>query len=107
MPNTPTNQAILEAMSREFMQPEITAKLSWYEIDGTRGITFVDVDTIGHVDLTSLWNEETETADYSRFTDYYEGEIQDIRVLVGFGPSLSTRLSRLHRLVRVRHAGRS
>lgn len=70
-----------------FMQREITGRITWIEIDGTHGTTWIPGDMFN---LEAVKKElEKDEPDLSIFQDYYEGEIWEAYVIEGFGCRLS------------------
>lgn len=86
---TQTNDVdrILEAMSREFMEPSFTVKLHWLKIDGNQGITFVTLADLGanRKDFTLL----SEEAQLATAQAYYEGTPDSVEIIAGYGACLS------------------
>jgi len=78
-----------------FMQRQITNKLTWLEIDGTHGLTVVDASDFGKIWsnlAVTPYADMTETEQewiVEDLEDYYEGTIQDVSLIVGYGARLS------------------
>jgi len=63
-----------------FIEPQITGKQKWYQIDGNCGITNVPFEVIGKASLRSV----------AKFRDYYEGsDIYRVELVIGYGARLS------------------
>lgn len=77
-----------------FMQRQITKKRRWIEIDGTCGVTAVDLE-----DLTQDQRKIADSVDgddsadsadlQAHFGEYYEGKVQSVTVREGYGARLS------------------
>lgn len=76
-------------MSQSFMQQQITRKISWIQIDGNQGTTFVAAEDVADSGL--LVGESTDDEDViERYADYYDGhDIHTIGLIEGFGVRLS------------------
>lgn len=78
-----------------FMNAEITEEQNWYSIDGTCGGTHVPADVVGTLEgLANIGDEITDDppefpASLRALADYYEGEIQSVELIKGFGARLS------------------
>ena len=56
-----------------FMQPQVTAKSDWWEIDGTRGIEVFPAEYFGHDEAVNN----------------YSGEVWKVNLVSGYGARLS------------------
>lgn len=75
-------------MSQSFMQRQVTKQMEWIQLEGSNGMTFIpreDAPTIG-LNVGECTDEDEPV---SRFEEYYEGEIYDVSVIVGYGARLS------------------
>lgn len=84
-----TNQEILSKMADQFMQPSITRKLDWVELDGTHGSTFVSLEDVGKYETDSEDEDANAEAELAHYAAYYEGKIESINYVSGFGARLS------------------
>ncbi len=85
-----TTQAILEKMAEQFMQPSITRKMAWVELDGTHGSTFLPLEDVGKfVEDPSMDEDAIADAEIAFYAEYYEGKIESINYIDGFGARLS------------------
>ena len=82
--------ARFDAMSG-FMQPDVTTKQQWYEIDGPMGTEWIPYDFVGDLEDSSVFACTTghhdvppELADYAENTEFYT-----ISLVEGFGARLS------------------
>ncbi len=82
-----TTQAILEKMAEQFMQPSITRKMAWVELDGTHGSTFLPLADVGA--FVPSETDDDDEAEIEYYSEYYEGTIQSINYVDGFGARLS------------------
>lgn len=77
-----------------FMEQQITTKRRWLEIDGTCGITAVDMDDLTAEEQAiaeSVEGDESAELDelQAHFGEYYEGDVQSVSVREGYGARLS------------------
>jgi hypothetical protein len=75
-----------------FMEKQVTTKLTWIEIDGSQGITFVDSnDDIALYNLIAK-NDPSEDDEATMLQDacmYYEGDVESVGLKVGYGARMS------------------
>lgn len=74
-----------------FMEKQVTAKLTWLELDGTNGITWVPFNVLSkHEQVVANMDSDSEEQDLQdHFGDYYEGEVWSATVTEGYGARLS------------------
>jgi len=72
----------------QFMQQQVTRKQDWIQIDGSNGITWIPAEDVAQSGL--LVGESTDDYEIvSKYEDYYEGEIDYVGVVTGYGARLS------------------
>ena len=72
----------------DFMQEQVTRKMDWYKIDGTMGITFLPMDDgPNHILVKAACGDADELQEL--FGDFYNGTVQDVEPVMGYGARLS------------------
>jgi hypothetical protein len=75
-----------------FMEPQITRRIAWVEIDGNCGTTWVPLDDVDAKHLNEDSRDEVSESEREYFGQYYEGGskgIRSINVINGYGARLS------------------